>query len=192
MPAATSRAAHTGYQSYSYGQAAWPAPMQLDYKRQEEISRILIRVVRYEAKQHGLLQDADGWISLEEFVRKMNLAESVEEVRYAAESSKGSQGSRFEVQSAFGSVQVRATYSHKDRPKGKGQRASKGHGKGAGTGKFDETDPYNLPQSAWQNFQPSGSVGTAGAASPAERKAPRRKARLPRRRQLPRSCRKKS
>ncbi|CAJ1327844.1 unnamed protein product [Effrenium voratum] len=79
---------------------------------QEEISRALVRILRYETRKYGIPEQG-GWVDLHELMEKSGLQQKPEEVIFVANTSEGSQGRRFEVEMmSSGQFRLRATYKH--------------------------------------------------------------------------------
>ena len=80
---------------------------------EEEISRTLTKILRYDAAKHGLKQDSAGWVDMDELLEKCNIRGNKEEILIVVGISEGKQGRRFEVDVPDGGpVRVRATYTH--------------------------------------------------------------------------------
>lgn len=96
----------------------------------EEVSRTLVRILRYEASKYSLVISPEGWVSLDDLMQKCKgqIKNSPDEVLSVALDSEGSQGKRFEVDAS--KQWIKARYKH-----GPGQS-----GKGKGRGKGDKGD----------------------------------------------------
>eukprot|EP00931_Biecheleriopsis_adriatica_P033582 TRINITY_DN19490_c0_g1_i2.p1 TRINITY_DN19490_c0_g1~~TRINITY_DN19490_c0_g1_i2.p1 ORF type:complete len:337 (-),score=83.95 TRINITY_DN19490_c0_g1_i2:111-1121(-) len=132
---------------------------------EDSLSRTLSRVLRYEARQLGIEQDADGWVLLADLVRSCNLRQTVDEVAQIAERSKGSQGFRFDVDRAGkGVLRVRARYNHKDRPKGSG-KGQRGDRSGAEPAKSSGSSGAGWEWSSWRGTNRSSGYDDADASA---------------------------
>ena len=81
---------------------------------QLELSRTLVRILRYETHQRGLNPDVDGWVQLHELMNRCSIAQSRDEVISVAHASEGRLGKRFELdQPAKGFFRIRARYRHR-------------------------------------------------------------------------------
>lgn len=108
----------------------------------EEVSRTLVRILRYEASKYSLVISPEGWVSLDDLMQKCKgqIKNSPDEVLSVALDSEGSQGKRFEVDAS--KQWIKARYKH-----GPGQS-----GKGKGRGKGDKGDKGN-ENAGWENHQ---------------------------------------
>ncbi|CAE7451537.1 unnamed protein product [Symbiodinium natans] len=80
---------------------------------EDELSRTLSRLLRYEATKYRLNQDVAGWVEMEELRCKCQIPGSVEDILRVASTSMGRQGRRFEVDRPKGGpIRLRATYAH--------------------------------------------------------------------------------
>ena len=80
---------------------------------EQEISKTLIKILRYDASKYGLKQDSAGWVEMEELLTKCRVPGSLEDILSVAVTSTGKQGKRFEVDMPEGgSIRLRATYTH--------------------------------------------------------------------------------
>ncbi|CAE7195523.1 unnamed protein product [Symbiodinium natans] len=107
---------------------------------EQDLSKNLARILRYEVQKHNLTVDPGGWIQVHELMQKCGVGPraSRDEVIHVAKTSVGSHGKRFDLEEpAKGFFRIRARYVHGKR--GKGGMGGKG-GKGGQGGK-GETFP---------------------------------------------------
>ncbi|CAK9104344.1 unnamed protein product [Durusdinium trenchii] len=119
----------------------------------EEISRTLVRILRYELSKYALEGQA-GWVELDDLMQKCKsqIRYSREEVLSVARDSEGSQGKRFEVHPTGG--WLRARYRHNGTSNGKGKEGKErrngshsGYSYASGTIENTGWDNYQGPES---------------------------------------------
>lgn len=138
---------------------------------QEEVSRTLVRILRYEKSNYSL-EGPDGWVELDALLTNCrsqlkNFQRS--EVLWVAQTSEGSKGPRFEVDPS--SKWVRARYKHDGSEKGekgrvKGGKSGKGKGSNGSNGANGKGYGSNgYESSGWENYQGVGSSNEANGSS---------------------------